>query len=60
MPFFLARAWLLCLNLSPPLRRPCVGVSGSVGCAPIPSSICCVAGALVCGPPSSLLAEFKR
>ncbi|GMN30386.1 hypothetical protein TIFTF001_049618 [Ficus carica] len=42
----------------PPLRRPCAAVSGSVGCAPIPSSICCVAGALVTGPPSSLPFDY--
>ncbi|GMN43055.1 hypothetical protein TIFTF001_012265 [Ficus carica] len=59
LPFCLVRAWFLCPNLTPPLRRPCAGVSGSVGCAPIPSSICPAVGALVCGRPSSLLAAFK-
>ncbi|GMN61139.1 hypothetical protein TIFTF001_030221 [Ficus carica] len=35
-------------------RRPCDAVSGSVACAPIPSSICCLAVAPFTGPPSSL------
>ncbi|GMN54448.1 hypothetical protein TIFTF001_023586 [Ficus carica] len=43
----------------PQLRRPCAGVSGFVGLASIPSSICFAAGALVCVCPSSLRTAFK-
>ncbi|GMN73245.1 hypothetical protein TIFTF001_053001 [Ficus carica] len=53
MFFCLTRAWPLCPNLVF-LHSGAHVLSGSVGCAPIPSSICCVAGALVTGPPSSL------
>ncbi|GMN65464.1 hypothetical protein TIFTF001_034555 [Ficus carica] len=48
-----------CPNLTPHLRRPCAGVSGSVVLASIPSSICFAAEALVCVFPSSLRTAFK-
>ena len=57
--FFVFFVPVACPNLTPQLRRPCAGVSGSVGLASIPSSICFAAGALVCVCPSSLRTAFK-
>ncbi|GMN51949.1 hypothetical protein TIFTF001_021098 [Ficus carica] len=57
--FFTSSVPVACPHLTPQLRRPCAGVSGSVGLASIPSSICFAAGALVCVCPSSLRTAFK-
>ncbi|GMN34076.1 hypothetical protein TIFTF001_054296 [Ficus carica] len=52
-------AWVLWPIPFPRLWCPSARVSARVGCAPFPSSICAVAGALVCGRCSSLLPAFK-
>ncbi|GMN72997.1 hypothetical protein TIFTF001_052107 [Ficus carica] len=57
--FFTSSVPVACPHLTPQLRRPCAGVSGSVGLASIPSSICFAAGALVCVCPSYLRTAFK-